>query len=88
MKNKAQSKIKKVMKEYKAGKLSIGKSSKKSKKTESKQLLLLYQKQERVKRKNEIMKKRGLYANINARKKKGISRPKSISTISAKAYAI
>jgi hypothetical protein len=32
MKNKAQSKIKKVMKEYKAGKLSIGKSSKKVKK--------------------------------------------------------
>jgi len=31
MKNKAQSKIKKVMKEYKAGKLSIGKSSKKVK---------------------------------------------------------
>ena len=33
-----------------------------------------------------IMKKKGLYANINARKKKGISRPKSKSTISAKAY--
>ena len=31
-------------------------------------------------------KKRGLYANINARKRKGISRPKSKSTISAKAY--
>ena len=29
----------------------------------------------------------GLYANINARKKKGISRPKSESTISPKAYA-
>ena len=29
----------------------------------------------------------GLYANINARKKKGISRPKSKSTISSKAYA-
>jgi len=29
----------------------------------------------------------GLYANINARKKKGISRPKSKSTISAKSYA-
>ena len=29
----------------------------------------------------------GLYANINARKKKGISRPKSKSTISPKAYA-
>jgi hypothetical protein len=28
----------------------------------------------------------GLYANINARKKKGISRPKSESTISDKAY--
>ena len=33
------------------------------------------------------MKKKGLYANINARKKKSISRPKSKSTISAKAYA-
>ena len=33
-----------------------------------------------------IMKKKGLYANINVRKKKGISRPKSKSTISAKAY--
>ena len=29
----------------------------------------------------------GLYANINARKKKGISRPKSKSTIEPKAYA-
>ena len=32
------------------------------------------------------MKKKGLYANINARKKKGISRPKSKSTVSAKSY--
>ena len=31
--------------------------------------------------------KKGLYANINARKKKGISRPKSKSTISPGAYA-
>lgn len=31
--------------------------------------------------------KKGLYENINARKKKGISRPKSKSTISATAYA-
>lgn len=30
---------------------------------------------------------KGLYANINARKKKGISRPKSKSTISPEAYA-
>jgi hypothetical protein len=29
----------------------------------------------------------GLYANMNARKKKGISRPKSKSTIDPKAYA-
>ena len=29
---------------------------------------------------------KGLYANINARKKKGISRPKSKSTVSDKAY--
>ena len=33
------------------------------------------------------MAKRGLYANINARKKTGISRPKSKSTITKKAYA-
>ena len=32
------------------------------------------------------MKKKGLYENINARKKKGISRPKSKSTVSAKSY--
>jgi hypothetical protein len=30
---------------------------------------------------------KGLYANINARKKKGISRSKKKSTISSKAYA-
>tara|TARA_B100001057_G_scaffold233509_1_gene233741 strand:- start:5909 stop:6064 length:156 start_codon:yes stop_codon:yes gene_type:complete len=33
------------------------------------------------------MPKRGLYANINRRKKKGISRTKKNSTISPKAYA-
>jgi len=32
------------------------------------------------------MKKRGLYYNINRRKKLGISRPKSKSTVSPKAY--
>jgi len=30
---------------------------------------------------------KGLYANINARKKKGISRSKSKSTVSDKAYS-
>jgi len=30
----------------------------------------------------------GLYANINARKKKGISRSKKKSTISPKAYSL
>ena len=34
-----------------------------------------------------MAKQRGLYANINARKKKGISRSKKKSTISDKAYA-
>tara|TARA_R100001594_G_scaffold39331_1_gene70909 strand:- start:408 stop:557 length:150 start_codon:yes stop_codon:yes gene_type:complete len=34
-----------------------------------------------------VMARKGLYANINARKRKGISRPKSKSTISKKAYA-
>tara|TARA_B100000963_G_scaffold71112_1_gene59281 strand:+ start:603 stop:743 length:141 start_codon:yes stop_codon:yes gene_type:complete len=33
------------------------------------------------------MARRGLYANINARRKKGISRSKKNSTISPKAYA-
>ena len=33
------------------------------------------------------MAKRGLYANINARRKAGTSRSKSKSTISKKAYA-
>ena len=33
------------------------------------------------------MSKRGLYANINARKRAGTSRPKSKSTILPKAYA-
>ena len=32
-------------------------------------------------------KKPGLWANINARKEKGISRPKNKSTITPKAYA-
>jgi hypothetical protein len=32
------------------------------------------------------MKKRGLYDNINARKKAGTSRPKSKSTIDPKVY--
>ena len=32
-------------------------------------------------------KKPGLWANMNARKKKGISRPKSKSTVTTKAYS-
>jgi len=34
------------------------------------------------------MASRGLYANINRRRKKGISRSKKKSTISPKAYAL
>tara|TARA_R110000787_G_C13261598_1_gene430558 strand:+ start:284 stop:418 length:135 start_codon:yes stop_codon:yes gene_type:complete len=34
-----------------------------------------------------VMAKRGLYANINARKKAGTSRSKKKSTISKKSYA-
>ena len=34
-----------------------------------------------------MMASKGLYANINARKKKGTSRTKKKSTISKKAYA-
>ena len=33
-----------------------------------------------------VMKKKGLYDNINARKKAGTSRPKSKSTIDPKVY--
>ncbi len=33
------------------------------------------------------MARKGLYANINARKQKGISRSKKKSTVSSKAYA-
>jgi len=33
------------------------------------------------------MAKKGLYANINARKKSGTSRPKSKSTITSKSYS-
>ena len=32
-------------------------------------------------------KRPGLWANMNSRKKKGISRPKSKSTVTAKAYS-
>jgi hypothetical protein len=35
----------------------------------------------------ELLMKKGLYANINARKAAGASRPKSKSTVSPKAYA-
>jgi hypothetical protein len=33
-------------------------------------------------------KKKGLWANINARRKKGISRPKKKSTITPEAWAV
>ena len=36
---------------------------------------------------NCMAKKKGLYANMNARKAAGTSRPKSKSTVSKKAYA-
>ena len=45
-------------------------------------------KKKTTKKKVEVlMAKKGLYANINARKKKGTSRTKKKSTISPKAYA-
>ena len=34
-----------------------------------------------------MAKRKGLYANMNARKKKGISRSKKNSTVTAKAYS-
>jgi hypothetical protein len=39
-----------------------------------------------LRKENNNMKKRGLYDNINARKKSGTSRPKSKSTIDPKVY--
>jgi hypothetical protein len=39
-----------------------------------------------LRKENNTMKKRGLYDNINARKKSGTSRPKSKSTIDPKVY--
>jgi hypothetical protein len=39
-----------------------------------------------LRRENNTMKKKGLYDNINARKKSGTSRPKSKSTIDPKVY--
>jgi hypothetical protein len=35
----------------------------------------------------ELLMKKGLYANINARKAAGTSRPKSKSTVSPKVYS-
>ena len=43
--------------------------------------------QERKQVEGTMGKKRGLYDNINARKRAGKSRPKSKSTISPEAYA-
>ena len=43
--------------------------------------------QRRKKQEIVMAKKSGLYANINARRKAGTSRPKSKSTVSAKSYA-
>jgi|TARA_B100001250_G_C19433580_1_gene628578 hypothetical protein len=42
---------------------------------------------DKEKNKKEKMNRPGLYANINKRKAKGISRPKSKSTITPKSYA-
>ncbi len=39
-----------------------------------------------LRKENNAMKKKGLYDNINARKKSGTSRPKSKSTIDPKIY--
>ena len=49
---------------------------------QQKDLMLLNQKDQGV----NMAKQKGLYANINARKKAGTSRPKSESTITKKAY--
>ena len=77
-------KVEKVMHEFKTGKLHSGK---KGPVVKSRKQAIAIALSEAGKSKMANGGKPGLWANINARKKAGTSRPKSESTISPKAYA-
>jgi len=81
-------KVEKVMHEFKTGELHSG--SKKGPVVKSRKQAIAIALSEAGKSKKMASggsAKPGLWANINRRKKLGISRPKSKTTISAKAYA-
>ena len=80
-----QTKVGKVMKEFGQGKLHSG--SKKGPVVKSRKQAIAIALSEAGKSKMAKGGRPGLWANINARKKAGTSRPKSESTISPKAYA-
>jgi len=79
-----EAKIGKVMKEFKKGELHSGK---KGPVVKSRKQAIAIALSEAGKSKMAKGGRPGLWANINARKKAGTSRPKSESTISPKAYA-
>jgi hypothetical protein len=81
-------KVEKVMREFKSGELHSG--SKKGPVVKSRKQAIAIALSEAGKSKKMAeggSAKPGLWANINRRKKLGISRPKSKTTISKKAYA-
>jgi len=80
-----QTKVGKVMREFGQGKLHSG--SKKGPVVKSRKQAIAIALSEAGKSKMAKGGRPGLWANINARKKAGTSRPKSKSTISPKAYA-
>jgi hypothetical protein len=84
LKDGGQTKISKVMKEFKSGELHSGK---KGPVVKSRKQAIAIALSEAGKSKMAKGGKPGLWANINARKKAGTSRSKSESTISPKAYA-
>ena len=77
-------KVGKVMREFKKGELHSGK---KGPVVKSRKQAIAIALSEAGKSKMAKGGRPGLWANINARKKAGTSRPKSESTISPKAYA-
>ena len=85
--NSKQKKISKVMREFKKGELNIGGSSKKVKNPKQAIAIALSEAGKSKKMASGGSAKPGLWANINRRKRLGISRSKSESTISPKAYA-
>jgi hypothetical protein len=84
LKDGGQTKVGKVMREFGQGKLHSGK---KGPVVKSRKQAIAIALSEAGKSKMAKGGRPGLWANINARKKAGTSRPKSESTISPKAYA-